>query len=125
MQPVYSRLHCQFLSHVLNALFFYQNSPKIKLFLQKNAKFSSAGGSAPIPSCLQRLGALPQNFRPPAGGGSAPRPTKQPPSRISGYAPDMTRLSCTTLLSPLNRGIFQTKILTSKPPPLVKFWLHA
>ena len=26
---------------------FYQNSPKIKMFLQKNAKFLSAGGSAP------------------------------------------------------------------------------
>ena len=36
----------------------------MKLFLQKNAKFSSAGGSAP-------------------------KPPKQPPSlRISGYAPD-------------------------------------
>ena len=34
----------------------------MKLFLQKNAKFSSAGGSAP-------------------------RPTTQPPLRISGYAP--------------------------------------
>ena len=29
------------------ALSFYQNNPKIKLFLQKNAKFSSAGGFAP------------------------------------------------------------------------------
>ena len=39
-------LRCQFLCHVLKALFFL-NSPKIKLFLQKNAKFSSSGGSAP------------------------------------------------------------------------------
>ena len=40
---------------------FYQYSPKIKLFLKKNAKFSSAGGSAP-------------------------RPPNQPPQlRISGY----------------------------------------
>ena len=31
------------------SIFFYQNSPKIKLFLPKNAKFLSAGGSAPIP----------------------------------------------------------------------------
>ena len=49
MQPVYSGLHCQFLSHVLKPLFFYQNSPKIRLFLQKNAKFSKAGGYAPDP----------------------------------------------------------------------------
>ena len=61
MQPVYSCLHFQFLCHVLKALFLYQNSPKIKLFLQKNAKFSSAGGSAPTPV-------------PPAAEGFAPRP---------------------------------------------------
>ena len=47
---------------VLKALFFNQNSPKMKLFLQKNAKFLSAGGSA----------SSPQN---------------SPPLRISGYAP--------------------------------------
>ena len=48
MQPVESCLHCQFLCRILKAL-FYQTSSKIKLFLQKNAKFSSAGGSAPTP----------------------------------------------------------------------------
>ena len=66
MQPVYLGLHCQFLSHVLKVLFFYQNSPKIRLFLQNNAKFSKAkaGGSAP---------------KPPAAGGSASTPLKQPP----------------------------------------------
>ena len=61
------------------ALFFYQNSSKIKLFLQKNAKFSSAGGSAPRPPCLRRLGALPPNPQAPTAGGFAPRPPKQPP----------------------------------------------
>ena len=40
-------------------MFFYQYSPKIKLFLQKNAKISSAGGLAPRPPCLPRQGALP------------------------------------------------------------------
>ena len=30
-------------------MFFNQNYPKMKLVLQKNAKFSSAGGSAPRP----------------------------------------------------------------------------
>ena len=45
------------------SIIFYQYSPKTKLFLKKNAKFSSAGGSVP-------------------------RPPKQPPQlRISGYAP--------------------------------------
>ena len=42
--------------------------------MQKNAKFSSAGGSAPSPPCLRRLGALPPNPQPPAAGGFAPRP---------------------------------------------------
>ena len=41
------------------SIIFYYNSPKIKLFLQKNAKFWSAGGSSPTPSCLRRLGAPP------------------------------------------------------------------
>ena len=41
------------------SIIFYQYSPKIKLLLKKNAKFSSAGGSAPKPPCLRRLGALP------------------------------------------------------------------
>ena len=62
----------------------------MKLFLLKNAKFSSAGSSAHRPPCLQRLGASPPHTHwPPAAGGSAPRPPKQPPPlRISGYAPE-------------------------------------
>ena len=48
MQQMESCLHCQFLCRTLKAL-FYQTSSKIKLFLQKNAKFLSAGGSAPRP----------------------------------------------------------------------------
>ena len=51
----------------------------MKLFLQKNAKISSAGGFAPRPHW------------PLAAGGSAPRPPKYPPPppplQISGYAP--------------------------------------
>ena len=42
--------------------------------MQKNAKFSSAGGSALRPPCLRRLGTLPSNPQPPAAGGFAPRP---------------------------------------------------
>ena len=44
--------------HVLKTLFFNPNSPKMRLFLKKNSKFSRAGGSAPISPCLRRLGAL-------------------------------------------------------------------
>ena len=48
---------------------FYQNIPKIKLFLQKMQNFLCAEGSAPRPPCLQRLAALPPDF-----GGFAPDP---------------------------------------------------
>ena len=74
----------------------------MKLFLQKNAKFSSAGGSAPRSPCLRRLGSLPPNPHwPTAAGGFAPRtplasggwgirpqtPKIAPTLRIPGYAP--------------------------------------
>ena len=62
------------------SIIFYRNSPKIKLFLQKNAKFSSAGGSAPSPMCLQQLGAQILKHFPPL-----------PPLRISCYVPGHMR----------------------------------
>ena len=48
---------CNQLNHVtlpipmprFKSIIFYENSSKIKLFLQKKAKFSSAWGSAPRP----------------------------------------------------------------------------
>ena len=43
----------------------------MKLFLQKNAKFSNAGGFTPTPRA----------------SGEAPRPPNSPPLRISCYAP--------------------------------------
>ena len=57
----------------------------MKLFLQKNVKFSSAGGSAPRPLCLRRLGASPPNPQPPAAGGFTPRPPW--PLAARGFAP--------------------------------------
>ena len=63
----------------------------MKLCLQKNAKFSSAGGSqTPVPPAAGAFAPNPPDLHwPPAAGGSAPRPPKQPPPplRISGYAP--------------------------------------
>ena len=41
-------------------MFCYQYSPKIKLFLQKNAKISIAGGFAPRPSSYGGWGLRPQ-----------------------------------------------------------------
>ena len=60
------------------SIIFHLNSTKLKLFFQKNAKFSSTRGSAPRP--------------PLASGGWGLHPqtpkTAHPPLRIPGYAPD-------------------------------------
>ena len=83
------------------SIIFNQNSPKMKLFLQKMQNFRALGAPPPDPRAssgwglcsqtpsLRRLGALPPDPHwPPAAGGSATRPPKQPPPlRISGYAP--------------------------------------
>ena len=47
----------------------------MKLFCKKTQNFRA-------------LGALPQNPQPPAAGGFAARPPKQPPLRIFGCAPE-------------------------------------
>ena len=52
------------------SIIFNQNSPKIKLFLQKNAKFSSAGGSAPDPRASGGWGLFP---KPAASSGRQPK----------------------------------------------------
>ena len=73
----------------------------MKLFLQKNAKFLSAGGSAPRPPCLRRLGASPPNPQPSAAGGFAPRP-------------------------PLASGGWGLRPQTPQTaPPFANFWLRA
>ena len=51
----------------------------MKLFLQKNAKFRSAGGSAPRLPCLRRLGALPPNPSLRPVGAPPPDPQTAPP----------------------------------------------
>ena len=68
-------MHCQFLSHVFKALLKNQNSPKMKLFLQKKCKI------------FERWGRSPLTLVPSAAGGFASRPQNTPPLRISGYAP--------------------------------------
>ena len=69
------------------------------LFLQKNEKFLNAGGSAPRPPYLRRMGDLFPDPQPPAAGGFAPRPPlashiSPPPLRISGYAPVVSIKKC-------------------------------
>ena len=74
MKPVESCCAANFMPR-FKSMIFCQNSSKIKLFLQKNTKFLSAGAPPPDPVH-------------PAAGGFAPRPLKQPaPLRIFGYTP--------------------------------------
>ena len=60
-------------------LFFNQNSPKMKLFLQKKCKIFERWGLRPQTPVPPAAGGLPPNPQPPAAGGEAPRPPKQPP----------------------------------------------
>ena len=85
----------------------------MKLFLQKMQNFRALGAPPPDPRASGGWGLCPQTTLasggiglrfgliglhwplahwPPAAGGSAPRPPKQPPPlRISGYAPACSR----------------------------------
>ena len=82
------------------SIIFYQNSPKTKLFFQKNAKFSSTGGPPPGPVPPAAGSFAP---KPPASGGwrfcpqtpslrgwgiRSQTPITAPLLRISGYALD-------------------------------------
>ena len=80
------------------SIFLNQNSPKMKLFLQKNAKFSSDGGSAPRPPCLRRLGLCPQtpSFR--QLGASPPDP-HWPPANAPKQPPPHCGFLATRLMS--------------------------
>ena len=56
------------------SIIFSQNSPKHKLFLQKNAKFASAGAPLPDPCASGSWGLCPQTFSLRWLGGFASRP---------------------------------------------------
>ena len=65
---------------------------------------SGGWGFCPQTPSLRQLGASPPDPHwPPAAGGSAPRPPKQPPPlRISGYAPALTPILLQKSSYPLN-----------------------
>ena len=63
MQPVKSCCAANFLCHVLKALFFIKIVQKL-LFLQKNAKFSSAGATPPDPRAFGGWGFAPRIAHP-------------------------------------------------------------
>ena len=67
---------------------------------------SGGWGLCPQTPSLQQLGASPPDPHwPPAAGGSAPRPPKQPPPlRISGYAPGYFNYPFPASKSPNTQG---------------------
>ena len=94
-------LRCQFLCHVLIALFFIKIALKLSYFCKKMQIFQALGAPPPDPRIsggwglrpqtpsLRHLGASSPDPRwPLAAGGSAPKPPRQsPPMRIFGCAP--------------------------------------
>ena len=80
----------------------------MKLFLQKNCKILSAGGGGLCPQTpsLRRLGASPPDPHwPPAAGGSAPRPPKQPP-HCEFLATRLLELMIVLCVASINTHIF-------------------
>ena len=74
----------------------YQNSRKFKLFLQKNANFSSAAGFAPRPYPWPLAASPPDPHQSSVDGAQSPYPSKQSPLlQISGCVPDSSRLDTT------------------------------
>ena len=70
-------LRCQFLCHVLKALFFIKIALKLSYFCKKMQTFQALG--TPLPDL---------HWPPAAGGGAPTPPPTAPPLRIFGYAPE-------------------------------------
>ena len=70
----------RFKSIILN-----QNSPKMRVFLQKNAKVSSAGDKSPQTPVPPAAGCFAPNPQPPAAGGFPPQPYRPPAA--GGFPP--------------------------------------
>ena len=63
----------------INSIDFYQNRPKIKLFLPKKLKFFESWGIRSTPYASGGWGPCPRPQLPLVVGGSAPRPPQRPP----------------------------------------------
>ena len=89
-------LRCEFLCHVLKALFFIKIALKLSYFCKKMQNFQGLEAPPQTPRCLRRLGAKlsdPQN--------------SPPPLRITGYAPDHIPVSVPTLRRASERKFFR------------------
>ena len=72
-------LRCQFLGHVLKALFFLKVALKL-IYICKNMHNFRALRAPPPDPCLQQLGALlPDPHWPPLAGGPPPDSQNRPP----------------------------------------------
>ena len=116
-------LCCQFLCHVLKALFFITVALKLSYFCKKNAKFSSAGGSAcrppeqpPYCRCLAtRLSLImfcTNGLR--QMGWSFWTPKTAPPTMQKfGYAPDTTRVLLKCSYFPVLESCYEDLLISS------------
>ena len=83
-------LHCQFLYHVLQALFFIKIALNLSYFCKKNANYRALGALPPDPRAFGGCGLGPQTpFDLQQLRAPPPDPQIQPPPplRISGYTP--------------------------------------
>ena len=91
-------LRCQFLCHVLKAIFFIKIALKLSYFCKKKQNFRALGTPPPDPRAfgdwglcpqmpsLRQLGTLPPDPHwPPAAGGSASRPKHTQPYPIANF----------------------------------------
>ena len=78
-------LHCQFLCHVLKALFFTKIALKLSYFTKKMQDFRALGAEPPDPRASGGWGQGVAPRPPLVSGGWDPQTA--PPLRISGYAP--------------------------------------
>ena len=72
-------LRCQFLCHVLKALFFIKIALELSYLCKKMQNFRALGAPPPNPQPLAAGGFTPKPPLASSGWGSAPRPTGQPP----------------------------------------------
>ena len=106
-------LHCQFLYHVLKALFFITIALNLSYFCKKMQNYWALGALPPDLCASRGWGFAP---RPPASGGWGLRPQTPktaPPLRISGYAPVLGIAYLTEYVS--ISVIYLTKLILKKP----------
>ena len=91
-------LRCQFLCHVLKAIFFIKIALKLSYFCKKMQNFRALGAPPPDPCASGGWGLNPQTPISGSWGLCPQTPKRSPPLRISGYAPGSTSAQLQTIV---------------------------